>query len=209
MRSDAGWGRITQTQCRPAQLRIVELCDEVMDTNQLWWTLNKERGRGREMDAGYSTLYVLSLTHFPQPSEVYNRLFLLCGLLSDTLSIPLFAFPPPPRSKRGSIHSSLWPNQVWIELTAVCQSFLALRLQICNLCCCLLGIFNSNINTGIVSCKYIKCHCRPDSRYWLRPPSLDGHILRQNHMHFCIFVFTAEMEIRRQWRNGSSENIFF
>lgn len=105
----------------------------------------------------------------------------------------------PHLAQRGSVHSSRWPNQVWIELTAVCQFFLALRLQICNLCCCLLGIFNSNINTGIVSCKYIKCHCWPDSRYWLQPPSLDRHTLRQNYMHFCMFAFMATL-----W-NGNRE----
>lgn len=78
------------------------------------------------------------------------------------LSLPSL---PPRCSKRGSIHPSIWPNQVWIELTAVRQSLPALRLQICNLCRRLLRIFSSNINTGIVSYKYIKCHCWLGSRY--------------------------------------------
>lgn len=84
---------------------------------------------------------------------------------TDILSIPPFAFPPPRCSKRGSIHPSIWPNQVWIELTAVRRSLPALRLQIRNLCRRLLRIFSSNINMGIVSYKYIKCHCWLASRY--------------------------------------------
>lgn len=129
--------------------------------------------------------------------------FMTCSGSTDTLSIPLFAFPPPPCSKRGSIHSSIWTNQVWIELTAVCQSFLALRLQICDLYWCLLGIFNSNINTRIVSCKYIKCHCWSDSGYWLQLPSLNRHTSfeEKNHMHFCIFSFTVT------FCNGDTEEI--
>lgn len=92
---------------------------------------------------------------------------------ADILSIPLFAFPPPRCSKRGSIHPSIWPNQAPIELTAVRQSLPALRLQICNLCRRLLGIFGSNKTTGIVSYKYMKCQCWLGSRFRLQPPSLD------------------------------------
>lgn len=105
------------------------------------------------------------------------------------LSIPFFAIPPPILLKERE-HSffTLAPNQVCIELTAICQSFPALRLQICNLFWCLPGIFNSNINTGIVSCKYIKCHRRPDSRYRLQPPSPDRHTgFEESDTHTYVF----------------------
>lgn len=128
---------------------------------------------------------VHSLTTKTNTTPVRYKNILSSGS-TDTLSIPLFAFPLPWCSKRGSIHSSIWPNQVWIKLTAVCQSFLALWLQICNLQWCLLGIFNSYINTGIVSV----CHLWPDSRYWLQPPGLDRqHILALRKM-ICVCVFS-------------------
>lgn len=85
-----------------------------------------------------------------------------------------FPFLPHLAARReGAFILQFGPNQVWIELTAVRQSLPALRLQICNLCRRLLGIFSSNINTGIVSYKYIKCQCWLGSRYWLQPPGLD------------------------------------
>lgn len=144
----------------------------------------------------YTLYYRYKLWPLSQKALMYkkNHLWALWparGALIPSLSIPLFAFPPPSSSKRGSIHFSIWGNQVWIELTVVCQSFLALQLQICNLQQCLLGIFNSYINTGIVSCKYIICHCFPDSRYWLQPTSLDWRhtSFEKNDMYLCIFSF--------------------
>lgn len=97
-----------------------------------------------------------------------------CGPLrgGPILSIPLSAFPPPGCSKRGSIHPSIWPNQAPIELTAERQSLPALRLQICNLCRRLPGIFGSNITAGIVSSKYRESQSWP-GRFGLQPPSLD------------------------------------
>lgn len=73
-------------------------------------------------------LYVLVTKSDPFPRSLwgiktYSWSSVACSGSTDTLSIPIFAFPPPPSSKRGSIHSSIWPNQVWIELTTVCQSF--------------------------------------------------------------------------------------
>lgn len=133
--------------------------------------------------------------------------FMTCSGSTDTLSIPLFAFPPPPCSKRGSIHSSIWTNQVWIELTAVCQSFLALRLQICDLYWCLLGIFNSNINTRIVSCKYIKCHCWSDSGYWLQPPSLNRHTSFEEKKPHAFLHFLFYSDILQQRYGGNKELI--
>lgn len=124
---------------------------------------------------------------------------------ADTLSIPPFALPPPRCSKRESIHPSIWPNQVWIELTAVRQSLPALRLQICNLCRRLLRIFSSNINTGIVSYKYIKCHCWLASRYQLQPPRLDKptSVERRKKMHLPMYFLIWSIHLY-----GSTKSLF-
>lgn len=133
------------------------------------------------------------LTHFSDAFRyvTYFSSYVACQRSTDTPVNTFLCHSSPPILLKEREHSffTLAPNQVCIELTAICQSFPALRLQICNLFWCLLGIFNSNINTGIVSCKYIKCHRRPDSRYRLQPPSPDRHTgFEKSDTHMCVFL---------------------
>lgn len=144
------------------------------------------------VDNLHNSSYKVS-TFSPSPSryETYSSSSVACPGSTHALSITCFGFSPPLFPKRGIIHSSIRSNQVWIGLTVICQSLLVLRLQICNIKWCLLGIFNSYINTGIVSCKYMICHCWPDSKYWLQPPGLDWRHtnFEKNDICFCIFSF--------------------
>lgn len=162
MRSDAGCGSSGRQKKRPRD-KATEFQPVETVVDYIFMVSESRQRTGR-------SLHILNIICSGPPAPEPWRYPTPRALWSaqggaDILSIPPFAFPPPRCSKRGSIHPSIWPNQVWIELTAVRQSLPALRLQICNLCRRLLRIFSSNINTGIVSYKYIKCHCWLGSRY--------------------------------------------